>query len=428
MLSINPKCAVNFRLSAVLTMVLSLANVSVSQTVVYTDSFQNEETLLTSGAVSTTGWVFNLDHPNQSDARFGYDYSLLQIPEAPRSAGGDAPQRGVALRTNVAAGNVDSAGVSLANADFSGKYMVEVDMWLNWSLDETQIGTTEHAGLFVGTDTVANPVNPDFPSSRGAGMIFSSDGDCSNCDFILLKNESELDTFSGQYSVTDFGFGNQNGFDNTDINTDPLNGELIDLPAIFPEFSIPLNPSFTQPAGAVGFQWLTLTAEVDPSGGSGPGPVKGTTKFTVTNASTGTSFVLGTVDNTILDDPDDGIATGEEPVDMEGQVTLVLVDFFTSVGRDLNEATVVFDNLVVTQLPDGLDGDYNNDGSVDAADYTVWRDGNSPDSTQAGYDLWADNYGATAPPSSAQSVPEPASIAAVALAMLGGLIAGRRCS
>ncbi len=403
-----------------------IASGSAAQTVLFTDGFDNQETLTASGSTSSTGWTFTLDAPNQSDARFGFNYSSLLIPEAPRSAVGSAPQRGIALRTNVAAGTVDSAGVSYSDPAFSGRYMVEVDMWFNWSLDESQVGTTEHAGLFVGNDTANNPASPNFPSSRGAGAIFSSDGDCSNCDFILLKNEAELDTFSGQYSVTDFGFGNQNGFDNTDVNTDPANGDLIDLPAIFPSFAIPLNPAFTQPAGTVGFQWLTLKAEVDPDGGAGPGPDKGTTKFTVTKASSGESFVLGTVDNSIADDPADGIDTGEGPVDMEGRVSLVLIDFFTSVARDLNEATVVFDNLVVTQLPAlGLAGDYNGDNVVDAADYTVWRDGGSPDSTQAGYDLWADNYGATAT-SLAQSVPEPSSLVVLTVAMLGATLARSR--
>jgi hypothetical protein len=71
-----------------------------------------------------------------------------------------------------------------------------------------------------------------------------------------------------------------------------------------------------------------------------------------------------------------------------------------------------------------LPGDYNSDGVVDAADYTVWRDGNSPDDSQAGYDLWAANYGSTnAPP--AASVPEPAS-ALVLLSMIAGVIAWRQ--
>ncbi len=71
----------------------------------------------------------------------------------------------------------------------------------------------------------------------------------------------------------------------------------------------------------------------------------------------------------------------------------------------------------------GLPGDYNGDNVVDAADYTVWRDGNSPDDTQAGYDLWAANYGATAAPSAAASIPEPTACVLV----LGGLAAVAGC-
>lgn len=43
----------------------------------------------------------------------------------------------------------------------------------------------------------------------------------------------------------------------------------------------------------------------------------------------------------------------------------------------------------------GGPGDFNGDGSIDAADYTVWRDGAAPVQGPAGYALWAANYGAT---------------------------------
>ncbi len=77
---------------------------------------------------------------------------------------------------------------------------------------------------------------------------------------------------------------------------------------------------------------------------------------------------------------------------------------------------VLFAPSTIASLP----GDYNNDGRVDAADYTVWRDGGSPDSTQAGYDTWASNYGAVASPAAAApgaaSIPEPSGLGVAALA------------
>jgi hypothetical protein len=72
-----------------------------------------------------------------------------------------------------------------------------------------------------------------------------------------------------------------------------------------------------------------------------------------------------------------------------------------------------------------LAGDYNNDGTVDAADYVVWRNGLGTTYTQTDYDTWRANFGrsasngaaayalgATAEPLSAD-VPEPPNIGLV---------------
>ena len=65
----------------------------------------------------------------------------------------------------------------------------------------------------------------------------------------------------------------------------------------------------------------------------------------------------------------------------------------------------------------GLAGDFNSDGVVDAADYSVWRDGLGSTYTAADYTVWANNFGATQPSSSA-SVPEPTT-----MGLLLGLLA-----
>ncbi|TWT92912.1 hypothetical protein Pla108_40520 [Botrimarina colliarenosi] len=107
----------------------------------------------------------------------------------------------------------------------------------------------------------------------------------------------------------------------------------------------------------------------------------------------------------------------------------------TEFGFD-NDNTVLFDNIAVdftavTPIP----GDYNLDGSVDAADYTVWRDnlngsndvlsGNGDESgpsagvvDQADYDYWAANYGSTGG-ATAIGVPEPGSLLLAGLALVG---------
>jgi hypothetical protein len=65
---------------------------------------------------------------------------------------------------------------------------------------------------------------------------------------------------------------------------------------------------------------------------------------------------------------------------------------------------------LVSLVPEGLPGDFNNDGAVDAADYVVWR---KSDGSQEGYDDWRTNFGRTSGggpvAGGASAVPEPAS-------------------
>ena len=75
-------------------------------------------------------------------------------------------------------------------------------------------------------------------------------------------------------------------------------------------------------------------------------------------------------------------------------------------------------------------GDYNNSGTVDAADYTLYRDNLGLDSSAlqnndiAGsvdvvhYVQWAENFGNTAGTGSSAAVPEPWSCALVTLGLL----------
>ncbi len=98
---------------------------------------------------------------------------------------------------------------------------------------------------------------------------------------------------------------------------------------------------------------------------------------------------------------------------------------------NLGSGSAFFDEaslLLLEEIASGVTGDYNNDGVVDAADYTVWRDAvgtttelsNDPVGGTIGnnqYALWSANYGSDTPATSV-AVPEPATLLIGLLATL----------
>ncbi len=90
-----------------------------------------------------------------------------------------------------------------------------------------------------------------------------------------------------------------------------------------------------------------------------------------------------------------------------------IFDFFDDSYRG-----IVFTDPIAIEFSGPFSADYNGDGTVDAADYTVWRDGDSPDSATAGYALWVANFGqSTASGSGADHVPEPTTLLLALLAL-----------
>lgn len=79
-------------------------------------------------------------------------------------------------------------------------------------------------------------------------------------------------------------------------------------------------------------------------------------------------------------------------------------------------------------LPQPVVGDYNGNGTVDAADYVQWRNGDSPDDTQAGYDLWKANFGKPGGGAGANTgaVPEPAAVGLLLIGLAALTVARRQ--
>lgn len=333
------------------------------------------QTLLFSDDMSTgTGWKYShfggIAKPGANDiseADFGFNYAALGIPEAPHSQPGQPVRRGLRLADNIVgefAG--DQVAAVYESPLFVGQYTVQVDVWLNWAPNATETGTTEHVGVLAGFN-VANAQRTFSPGQNGAGVLYSSDGGggCSNtgsaCDYMLVKNGSELDLTSGQYAQTSFGLSNQAGYDNTDSNAN------LNLQTLFPSFNIATatsgsNATGTQPAGALGFQWVTVTLEVDADAtGNGTNGHLGTVKVTLESHRTGNSLVLGIIDNSIEQNPADGINTYERPVNLEGGIGLMMTDLFASGPTNPNFAFGLFDNVRVYQglLGESLTSNYH---------------------------------------------------------------------
>ncbi|MEM9353290.1 MAG: M14-type cytosolic carboxypeptidase [Planctomycetota bacterium] len=314
--------------------------------------------LLFSDDLSTgAGWQYShfggTAKPGAGDisaADFGFDYSVVGIPEAPNSALGDATTSGLRLAANLPGGwPGDQVAAVYEDAAIAGQYTLQVDVWMNYDSS----GTTEHVGVSAGFDL--NDAQFSFsPGQNGAGVAFSGDGfaGCSGsstgiCDYILLKDGARLDLNSGQYEESSFGTGNRPGYNQTNSNAN------IDLPALFPAIDIAaatggLNSSGTQQAGALGFQWVTVTIEVDPTAaGSGTNGNLGTATVSLESHASGNSFTLGTIDNSVTDDPFDGINSQERPVNLEGGIGLFITDYFSSQATDPNLAFALFDNVRV---------------------------------------------------------------------------------
>lgn len=103
------------------------------------------------------------------------------------------------------------------------------------------------------------------------------------------------------------------------------------------------------------------------------------------------------------------------------------------IGTGIRATRGLIDNIHYSTRDDILDGDYNDDGNVDSADYSLWRDafdhaGSLPNDLSKGigrddYTRWALNYGATLPLGvRGAPVPEPSSLLLLLLAAVAACV------
>jgi outer membrane protein assembly factor BamB len=133
------------------------------------------------------------------------------------------------------------------------------------------------------------------------------------------------------------------------------------------------------------------------------------------------------------------VATGQEVVRLTASDALagglfgrsVAINDVTAIVGSAPDASSPFTGWAylfdVARAPT-IPGDFNNDATVDAADYIVWRNGLGTTYTQTDYDAWRANFGQTAAGAAAvadtfangssASIPEPVTAAMVPFALL----------
>ena len=140
--------------------------------------------------------------------------------------------------------------------------------------------------------------------------------------------------------------------------------------------------------------------------GTTPLNLSGALSVTLTNG-----FLPGNADSFIVLASNQPI-TGNFSNVVNGRV--LTTDGVNSLG-----VSVIGNVVVLAKLP----GDYNGNGIVDAADYTVWRDGLGVRFTQPYYDVWKANFGKTAGSGSSAganaAVPEPTTLVLSMFAVVG---------
>lgn len=274
----------------------------------------------------TTGAGWGVNRPtgigqNDSTAAFGYNYSADGIPEAPHSQGGDTATSGLKLTANAGDAGDIAAWLTVypIGQNFTGKYQLRFDAWMNYStFDREQgggAGTTEFLGGGIGHDGVQSDAGV---AGAGHQLIYTNEG----------GSGSDYRGFKGSLFIagTDMAAGSRNA---------TCCGPTGQYESLFPDGSgVPPAiqgqtgvPNDNRP-GSPGFQWFTHIISVDGN----------EIRHQLVNDS-GLRRNILVYDTTVLD-PMNTEPTG-------GNISIFYADFFSSISPSPALTFGIVDNVVV---------------------------------------------------------------------------------
>lgn len=273
--------------------------------------------------------------------------------------------------------NVSNGGLAVNNTVATASGVGSGDVFVN------------NGGRVGGTGTIGKTADPSNVSVSD-GTLSPGDLSIDSSSGLLIEHAGTL-TVHGDVSLTDDSF-----------------------------FNINLGSTFDQlvAGGAIDLGGSTLNLAL---GAFVPDGVQSFTLISNTGAGS-ISDLFGTINI-------DGVAAASPDLNLNGET------YHLSYAAGVGSNDLV---LLPGATPVGLDGDYNDDGIVDAADYVIWRKGGSleNDTPPAGagpedYDKWFEQFGTGGMGSGGSlsgnaAVPEPTTGLLVAVALCGFMAVAKR--
>ena len=292
----------------------------------------------------TAAWKINNNGIGTNAADFFFDYSTAGIPSAPHSTGGTT--RGLKLGANLTSmplSSIPGISVSPIGKSFTGDYTLQFDWWHNYigPLNSNfQVGSTMYSNFGIMTSgTKAND------TTTTDGVVFGATGDGGIGDDIRIASPER----PGGYLIPD-NTGHSSYLASSRDESALLYRNLFPAGATAPgsQVGIPTQTGATA-AGNPGFRWHDVK---------------------INKLGTLVSWLINDTLVATLETANLSVATAGD------NILFGMSDINSTTSSEMFYPQVAFtliDNVVVNTAP-SINPDFNGNGIVDAADYTIWRD------------------------------------------------------